>query len=78
MAYKAWEVEQGNALDAESSDTDGISSHVASAYQKAMEMYNARAQHEEQISRQDISDPEKFQNFMVYRSYCYYVVESCD
>ncbi|KAF2320311.1 hypothetical protein GH714_027082 [Hevea brasiliensis] len=38
LAYKAWEVEQGNVLDAESNDIDGIPSHVASAYQKAMEM----------------------------------------
>lgn len=65
LAYKAWEVEQGNALDAESSDMDGIPSHVASAYQKAMEMYNARVQYEEQISKQDISETEKLQNFMV-------------
>ncbi|KAK0590803.1 hypothetical protein LWI29_031902 [Acer saccharum] len=66
LAYKSWEVEQGNALDVESSDVDGISSNVASAYQKALEMYNARAHYEEQISRQDISDSEKFQQFMIY------------
>uniref|UniRef100_A0A2N9H1C3 Reverse transcriptase zinc-binding domain-containing protein n=1 Tax=Fagus sylvatica TaxID=28930 RepID=A0A2N9H1C3_FAGSY len=35
---------------------DGISSRVASAYQRALEGYNARAHLEEQISRQDISD----------------------
>ncbi|CAK7357216.1 unnamed protein product [Dovyalis caffra] len=65
LAYKAWEVEQGTDLDAKSSEVDGIPSHLASAYQKAMEAYNARAQHEEQISMQNISDTEKFQNFMV-------------
>ncbi|KAI5593098.1 hypothetical protein BDE02_04G196500 [Populus trichocarpa] len=64
LAYKAWEVEQGIVLDAQSSEVDGISSHLASAYQKAMEAYNARAQHEEQISMQNISDTEKIQNFM--------------
>ncbi|KDP40896.1 hypothetical protein JCGZ_24895 [Jatropha curcas] len=69
LAYKAWEVEQGNVLDAESSDVDGISSHVASAYQKAMEMYNSRAQHEEQISKQNISDTDKFQSFMNYLNF---------
>lgn len=69
LAYKAWEVEQGNALDAESSDMDGIPSHVASAYQKAMEMYNARVQYEEQISKQDISETEKLQNFMTYLNF---------
>ncbi|XVF75100.1 hypothetical protein PTKIN_Ptkin13bG0160900 [Pterospermum kingtungense] len=66
LAYKAWEVEQGNALDAESDNMDGIVSHVASAYQKAEEMYNARAHLEEQISRQDISESEKFQHYMSY------------
>lgn len=66
LAYKAWEVEQGIDLDARSSEVDGISSHLASAYQKAMEAYNARAQHEEQISMQNISDTEKIQNFMNY------------
>lgn len=65
LAYKSWEVEQGNALDAESDNLDGIPSHVASAYQKAEEMYNARADLEEQISRQDIPESEKFQHYMV-------------
>ncbi|XWS20670.1 hypothetical protein CRYUN_Cryun31cG0122800 [Craigia yunnanensis] len=66
LAYKAWEVEQGNALDAESDNVDGISSHVASAYQKAEEMYNARALLEEQITRQYISESERFQHYMSY------------
>lgn len=61
-------MEQGIDLDARSSEVDGISSHLASAYQKAMEAYNARAQHEEQISMQNISDTEKIQNFMVCRT----------
>ncbi|KAJ9174854.1 hypothetical protein P3X46_013455 [Hevea brasiliensis] len=66
LAYKAWEVEQGNVPGSESSDIDGIPSHVASAYQKAMEMYNDRVQYEEQVSKQDISETEKLQNFMNY------------
>ncbi|CAL8998279.1 unnamed protein product [Prunus brigantina] len=66
LDYKAWEVEQGNILNAGSSDLDGISSHVASAYKKALEMYNARVHLEEQICRQDMSDSEKLQNFMNY------------
>ncbi|XP_034209646.1 squamous cell carcinoma antigen recognized by T-cells 3 isoform X2 [Prunus dulcis] len=65
LDYKAWEVEQGNILNAGSSDLDGISSHVASAYKKALEMYNARVHLEEQICRQDMSDSEKLQHFMV-------------
>uniref|UniRef100_A0A2P2M5R0 Squamous cell carcinoma antigen recognized by T-cells 3 n=1 Tax=Rhizophora mucronata TaxID=61149 RepID=A0A2P2M5R0_RHIMU len=66
LSFKAWEVKHGNVLDALSGDLDGISSHVASAYQKAMEMYIVRVHHEEQISRKDVSDTEKFQNFMNY------------
>ncbi|XP_021824437.1 squamous cell carcinoma antigen recognized by T-cells 3 [Prunus avium] len=66
LDYKAWEVEQGNILNAGSSDLDGISSHVASAYKRALEMYNARVHLEEQICRPDMSDSEKLQNFMNY------------
>lgn len=71
LAYKSWEVEQGNSLDAGSSDLDGISSNVALAYQKALEMYNARAHLEEQLSRNDIADSEKLQEYMV-QMICYW------
>ncbi|KAH9684415.1 EMBRYO DEFECTIVE 140 [Citrus sinensis] len=64
LAYKSWELKQGAVLDVESSNVDGISSNVAAAYQKALEMCNARAHVEEQISRQDLSDSEKFQQYM--------------
>ncbi|KAE8688795.1 hypothetical protein F3Y22_tig00110956pilonHSYRG00244 [Hibiscus syriacus] len=66
LAYKAWEVQQGNSHDTESDNDLGISSHVASAYQKAEEMYIARAQLEERITRQDVSESERFQNYMSY------------
>ncbi|KAE8700797.1 hypothetical protein F3Y22_tig00110556pilonHSYRG00772 [Hibiscus syriacus] len=66
LAYKAWEVQQGNSLDAESDNDLGISSNVASAYQKAEEMYNVRAHLEEQITRQDVSESERFQHYMSY------------
>ncbi|KAH9750251.1 EMBRYO DEFECTIVE 140 [Citrus sinensis] len=69
LAYKSGEVERGAVLDVESSNLDGISSNVASAYQKALEMCNARAHVEEQISRQDLSDSEKFQQYMIYLKY---------
>ncbi|KAK9213750.1 hypothetical protein WN944_005735 [Citrus x changshan-huyou] len=69
LAYKSWEVEQGAVLDVESSNLDGISSNVASAYQKALEMCNARPHVEEQISRQDLSHSEKFQQYMIYLKY---------
>ena len=65
QAYKAWEVEQGKVLDVESNEPDEISSRVASAYQRALEGYNAHAHHEEQILRQDISYSEKLQQFVV-------------
>lgn len=64
MAYKTWEMELGNLPDV-SSDLIDIYPHVASAYQKALEMYNARIHLEEQISSQDISDSERLQHYMV-------------
>ncbi|GMH23840.1 hypothetical protein Nepgr_025683 [Nepenthes gracilis] len=66
LAYKAWEVEQGNSLDADSLDTNGIVSHVAAAYQKALDMYNARVSMEEQISSRDLSDSDRLPLFMRY------------
>lgn len=58
-------MEQGNVLDLNSRNMDGISSHVASACQKAMDMYDARAHFEDQIVMQDISDSERHQQFTV-------------
>ncbi|CAK8530107.1 unnamed protein product [Lathyrus sativus] len=65
IAYKSWEVELGNFHDV---STDLIDSypHVASAYKKALEMYNARVHLEERISSQDISDSERLQQYMNY------------
>ena len=70
VAYKSWETEQGIVPDANSSNLDGISSHIASAYQKALEMLDARILFEEQIFRQDVSDMERLQEYMV-RIYLY-------
>lgn len=64
-AYKTWEMEQGIVLDVESGDLDGVSSIVASAYRRALEGYNARIHLEEQILRQDISESERLQQYMV-------------
>ncbi|CAL1385168.1 unnamed protein product [Linum trigynum] len=69
VAYKAWEVEQGSNLNAESSDLDGVPTHVVSAYEKAMEMYNARVGFEEQICMKGISEEEKLQRFMNYLTF---------
>lgn len=66
LAYKVWEVEQGNDLDVNSSDLNGISSNVASAYKKALEMYNARVNLEEQISKSDLTDSERLPPFKRY------------
>lgn len=69
LGYKAWEVEQGGSLDVESDSLDGVPSHVASAYQKALELYDDRICFEEQISKQDVSDSERLKQFMVCRAY---------
>ncbi|KAF5449935.1 hypothetical protein F2P56_030331 [Juglans regia] len=66
QAYSAWEMEQRNDLAVESSDLDGVPSHIASAYQRALEGYNARVHLEEQILRQDMSESEKLQQYMIY------------
>ncbi|KAK6159692.1 hypothetical protein DH2020_003073 [Rehmannia glutinosa] len=65
LAYKAWEADHGSSIDVNSGELDGLSSHVVSVYQKALEMLNARAHLEEKISQKDI-DSEKLQEFMTY------------
>ncbi|XP_054777916.1 uncharacterized protein LOC129285944 isoform X2 [Prosopis cineraria] len=65
IAYKAWEVEQGNFHDVESSDVAEIHPHVASSYQKALEMYKARVHLEEHITSHN-PDSEKLQHYMNY------------
>ncbi|XP_035540800.1 squamous cell carcinoma antigen recognized by T-cells 3-like isoform X1 [Juglans regia] len=66
QAYRAWEMEQRNDLAVESSDLDGVASHIVSAYQRALEGYNARVHLEEQILRQDMPESEKLQQYMIY------------
>lgn len=72
-AYKAWEMEvkQGCILDEKSNDSDGVPSQVASAYQRALDMYNARVQFEEQISKQDLTDTERLHQYIVC---CIYIL----
>ncbi|XP_048128253.1 squamous cell carcinoma antigen recognized by T-cells 3 isoform X2 [Rhodamnia argentea] len=65
-AYKAWEAEQGTSQDVESCDVGKSFPHVATAYEKALDMYNARVNFEQQISRQDLSDTERLQQYMIY------------
>ncbi|KAF9587173.1 hypothetical protein IFM89_039613 [Coptis chinensis] len=50
LAYKSWEAELGNTPKGSANSFDGIPPNVSSSYQKAMEMYNARACYEEHIS----------------------------
>ncbi|WOL03631.1 squamous cell carcinoma antigen recognized by T-cells 3 isoform X2 [Canna indica] len=63
--YKLWEAEQGNNNDADS-EFDGVPKNVVSSFQKAIELYNARKQYEEDISNLDASDTERLQHFMNY------------
>lgn len=73
--YKAWEAEQGTSQDAESYDVSKSFPHVASAYEKALDMYNARVNFEQQISRQDLSDTERLQQYMVYSLFANFLVD---
>lgn len=66
VAYKMWETEQGNVLDANSDDLDGISSHVATSYRKALEMLKARVHFEEQLTKPNLADTERLQDYMAY------------
>ncbi|KAF9588532.1 hypothetical protein IFM89_013026 [Coptis chinensis] len=50
LPYKSWVSERGNTPKISSNDSDGMPAYVSSAYRKAMELYKACAQHEEQIS----------------------------
>ncbi|CAN6914432.1 unnamed protein product [Brassica oleracea var. botrytis] len=66
ITYKAWELEQGTDLDIGSDDLSKVSPQVAVANKKAQQMYSERAHLEENISKKDLSDTEKFQHFMSY------------
>ncbi|KAL3643800.1 hypothetical protein CASFOL_014615 [Castilleja foliolosa] len=63
-AYKAWEADNGSSNDGNKGELDGLSSHVVSVYQKALEMLSARDNFEENISKKDV-DLEKLEKFMV-------------
>ncbi|XP_011655427.1 squamous cell carcinoma antigen recognized by T-cells 3 isoform X2 [Cucumis sativus] len=67
-AYKAWEMEvkQECALDTESNYSDGVPTQVATTYQRALDMYNARVQLEDQISKQDLTDTERLHQYIIY------------
>ncbi|MED6206455.1 hypothetical protein PIB30_026784 [Stylosanthes scabra] len=54
--YKTWEEEQGSVQDP----------NVLSAYQKALEMYNARVHFEEHVTRLDSPVPERLQHYLSY------------
>ncbi|KAJ8529715.1 hypothetical protein K7X08_036550 [Anisodus acutangulus] len=66
LTHKAWEAEQGANIDVDSSNLDGLSPHVASSYQKALDMMNARTHHENQISHKVAPESERLQHFMAY------------
>ncbi|KAL3515786.1 hypothetical protein ACH5RR_022688 [Cinchona calisaya] len=69
LAYKAWEAEQGSILAVDSNSLDGLPSNIASAYQKALDLLNARTQFEEQITRKDVPDAERLSNFTTYLNF---------
>lgn len=75
LTFKAWETEQGSVVDSDPSSLDGLPSHIASAYQKALEMLKLRTNFEEKIARKDASDSERLQEFMVC-TYCL-VISTC-
>ncbi|XP_020519015.1 squamous cell carcinoma antigen recognized by T-cells 3 [Amborella trichopoda] len=61
--YKLWEMQQGENV---SDDLEWIPPNVAAAYQKALQMCNARIRHEELISSQNTSAEEKLHHFLAY------------
>lgn len=62
--YKLWEAEQGNISDL-NLELDGVPANVVSAYQKALEIYNARRTYENELSKSDASDADRLPSFMV-------------
>ncbi|KAK8946993.1 hypothetical protein KSP39_PZI006981 [Platanthera zijinensis] len=60
--YNLWEAEQGKV----NFEFEGVPSNIVSAYQKALEMCNARASYEEQLSNLDVYDIDRLQHFMNY------------
>ncbi|XP_026454194.1 squamous cell carcinoma antigen recognized by T-cells 3-like [Papaver somniferum] len=66
VAYTNWESLQQQQKTSNSAELEAIPSVVASAYKKAMEIYKARVYHEEQISKQDMSETERLKNYMTY------------
>ncbi|KAI0529387.1 hypothetical protein KFK09_001936 [Dendrobium nobile] len=63
--YKLWEAEQGNLNDV-NSEFDGVPSNIVSAYQKSLEMGNARASYEAQLSNHDATEADRLQHFVNY------------
>ncbi|XP_020683794.2 squamous cell carcinoma antigen recognized by T-cells 3-like [Dendrobium catenatum] len=62
--YKLWEAEQGNLNDV-NSEFDGVPSNIVSVYQKSLEMGNARASYEAQLSNHDATEVDRLQHFVV-------------
>lgn len=61
-SYMLWEAEQGNAAE----KLDDLSSNCASAYQKALEMFNVRVPYEDLLAKVNASDSDKLQSIMNY------------
>ncbi|KAG9130341.1 hypothetical protein Leryth_004260 [Lithospermum erythrorhizon] len=65
IAYEAWETEQ-STIGINSGDTGCLPSHVATAHKKALDVLSDRMHLEEQISKKDLAESEKLQQYMIY------------
>lgn len=65
LAYKSWEADQGTSIDLNNNSLDGIAEHTSYAYQKALEMLNTRVHLEDLVSKQESTDIERLQEYMV-------------
>ncbi|CAA6660241.1 unnamed protein product [Spirodela intermedia] len=66
LTYKQWEIGLGNACENSSDELDVIPKSVASAYQRALDMYNARVSYEDQLSASNSADSDRIQHFTSY------------
>ena len=65
LTYKQWEIGLRNTCE-DTRDLDVTPKSVASAYQKALEMYKARISYEDQLFTLNSPDSDRLQQFMVF------------
>lgn len=64
--YMFWEEQKGTVIGNDTDHLAGLPSNVISAYKKALQMYNARADYEEKLAGGKHADAELFQNYLSY------------